>query len=156
MKEINNYCILNLSLKKQRIEKIIDLKSKTEIKSFFKPLTDNVYKLYILINSEGFLYIGITRQSLRSRLNSGFNAKGEHGYHGYKWKNLNNVNLFVWIFKEFDATQLESIEAELSFLVRKQTSKWPLYQNEIHFNNDFTKGKEIATQIFEICQDQNL
>ena len=43
--------------------------------------------------------------------------------------------------------QIENIEAELAFLIRTKTGKWPLNQNEIHFNNKFDNGKEIAEKM---------
>jgi hypothetical protein len=156
MKGVENYISLHLKIENRRIAKILDLKSKRELKSFFKPLTEDKYKLYVLKRVGTFLYIGITRQSLRSRLHLGFNAEGENGYHGYKWKDLEDVNLFVWTFSEYNKTQLENIEAELAYLIRVKTKRWPLYQNEIHFNNEFETGKDIAEKIFEICLNQNL
>ncbi|TDE05820.1 hypothetical protein [Flavobacterium sandaracinum] len=30
---------------------------------------------------------------------------------------------------------VEAVEGELVYLVRQKTGKWPLFQNEIHFNN---------------------
>ena len=152
MKELEKYVSLNLIIENHKIVKIIELNSKKELKSFFKPLTENKYKLYILKNGNEFLYIGITRQSLRSRLHSGFNAKGVNGYYGYKWKDLVNVKLFVWTFQNYSEIQLENIEAELTYLIRTKTKKWPLYQNEIHFNNEFAEGTEIAKEIFEILK----
>ena len=154
MNELENYISLNLKIGSHKIEKIFDLKTSKELKSFFKPLTEKKYKLYILKKDNEFLYIGITRQSLRSRLHSGFNAKGENGYHGYKWKDLKNVELFVWTFQNYTENQLENIEAELTYLIRTKTNNWPLYQNEIHFNNEFEKGKEIAERIFELIKEQ--
>jgi hypothetical protein len=44
--------------------------------------------------------------------------------------------------------EIESIEAELVFLIRQKTGLWPLTQNEIHFNNDFSGGKVFAKKIF--------
>ena len=154
MNELEKYTSLNLKIGDNKIEKIFDLKTSKELKSFFKPLTEKNYKLYILKKEQEFLYIGITRQSLRNRIHSGFNAKGENGYHGYKWKDFKNVKLFVWIFKNYNEIQLENIEAELTYLIRTNTNNWPLYQNEIHFNNEFEKGKEIAEKIFKLIEKQ--
>jgi len=152
MRELEKYISLNLKIGSNKIDKIFDLTTSKELKSFFKPLTENKYKLYVLKKDDEFLYIGITRQSLRSRLHSGFNAKGKNGYHGYKWKDLKNVKLFVWTFQNYTETQLENMEAELTYLIRSKTNNWPLYQNEIHFNNKFEKGKEIAEKIFELVE----
>ncbi len=62
--------------------------------------------------------------------------------------------VLVWIFDNYTENQLESIEAELVYLVRNKTNSWPRFQNEIHFNNNFAKGKKIATQIFELINDE--
>lgn len=152
MNELERYISLNLIIGNHKIDKIFDLNTSKELKTFYKPLTENKYKLYILKKNKEFLYIGITRQSLRSRLHSGFNAKGKNGYHGYKWKDLKSVKLFVWSFENYTEIQLENIEAELVYLVRKETNNWPLYQNEIHFNNKFEQGKKTAEKIFELVK----
>lgn len=91
----------------------------------------------------------ISRQPIRNRLRSGLIADGKNGYHGYKWKTIKQVQLFVWIFENYTETQLENIEAELTYLVRNKTNSWPLFQNEIHFNNKYKNGRKIASQIFE-------
>lgn len=153
MKEIENYISLELEFKENKISKILDLNSKKIITSFRKPLTENGYKLYVIKSKKDFLYIGITRQSLRNRFRLGFKADGKNGYHGYKWKNIQCVQLFVWIFENYSETQLENIEAELTYLVRNKTNRWPLFQNEIHFNNNFKSGRKIATKIFELIND---
>ncbi len=85
-----------------------------------KPITEKINKLYVLRNQNEYLYVGITKQSLRERLRSGFNAKGENGYHGYKWKNLKQFKLFVWAFKELTDKQLSPLR-QVSFC---QTRRW--------------------------------
>jgi len=61
-----------------------------------KPVTDKgVPKLYIVKHQSKVVYVGHTKQGLRTRLRQGFQAKGEHGYHGYQWRNLSGeVDLF--------------------------------------------------------------
>ena len=154
MKKYENYISLELKIRNKKIINVFDLNSKKTLKTFQKPLTEKVYKLYVVKNAKGFLYIGITRQSLRSRFRLGFNSDGGNGYHGYKWKNEKNVKVFVWIFDNYDENKLESIEAELVYLVRNKTNGWPLFQNEIHFNNNFAKAKKVASQIFELISKE--
>ncbi len=154
MKEVENYISLELEFKDNRIAKILDLNSKRLFTSFSKPLTEKGYKLYIIKSKKHFLYIGITRQPLRNRFRLGLKAEGKNGYHGYKWKNIKCVQLFVWIFENYTEIQLENIEAELTYLVRNKTKSWPLFQNEIHFNNNFKDGSKIALQIFEMIYNQ--
>jgi hypothetical protein len=59
------------------------------------------------------LYVGITKQDIRRRLRYGFSAKGENGYHGYKWKDLNEVQLLVWAFRDSNNEDVEAIEADI-------------------------------------------
>ena len=114
------------------------------------PLTSNNYKLYVLTDPESILYVGTTKSSIKNRLRSGLFADGKNGYYGYKWKGLSLVKLYVWCFEELDKMKAESIEAELVYLIRKKTGRWPIYQNEIHFNNHYTfEGKAIAKKLFE-------
>jgi len=114
------------------------------------PLTGFDYKIYVLTADKKVLYIGTTKSSLKSRLNSGLKANGKNGYHGYKWKNEKNIRIFVWNFSGLDKYQTENIEAELAYNVRTKTGKWPKFQNEIHFNNSYKeKGKKIAENMYE-------
>jgi hypothetical protein len=54
-------------------------------------------------------------------------------------------------------TFVEGIEAELVYLVRSKTGRWPLFQNEIHFNNDnHEKTKEIALRIYRKVNSTNI
>lgn len=122
-------------------------------RSFPKRLVKNgVSKIYIVKHENDFLYVGTTVQSLTARFRYGLNADGKKGYHGYKWKHKESVDLYVWCFEALDKTQIESIEAELAFLIRDKTGKWPLSQNEIHFNNEFDEGREIAQKMFELIK----
>jgi hypothetical protein len=45
--------------------------------------TNDMPKLYIASISGKPMYVGHTKQDVRGRLRGGWNAKGEHGYHGY-------------------------------------------------------------------------
>jgi hypothetical protein len=91
------------------------------------------------------LYIGTTSQSIKTRLNIGIKNK-----YSYKWKDVkSDLFLFVFCFPEFDQDKIENIEAELAFLVRHKTGSWPTKQNEIHFNNEFKEGVEIAKKIYK-------
>jgi len=141
--------IFELTLEANQIRLIKSLQTNTVIENFSYPLTSKHYKIYILTDKERILYIGITKDSIRNRLRSGLSANGEHGYHGYKWKNNKKVMLFVWCFDELDKNKIENIEAELAFIVRKTTGNWPECQNEIHFNNHYEqKGKLIAEKLY--------
>ena len=99
------------------------------------------------------MYVGYTGQSVSSRLSSGIRASGVNGYHGYKWKDHDKVDLLIFVFDKFsedvdvkkeEKDFIEAIEAELVFKVRTEKGYWPLNKNEIHFNNE---EREIVREI---------
>ncbi len=117
------------------------------------------YKIYVLKDKDAFVYVGKTKQAIGTKLRQGFysfqqnennNRQGHYG--GYKWiKKYMDKTLRLFVFdlgNEFDNTKTEAVEAELVYLIRKTTGKWPLGQNEIHFYNHFEKAKEKARHIF--------
>ncbi len=120
-------------------EKIIPVDSESLIRS-------KQPKIYVVKSNKEFLYVGYASQSLITRFGQGFRAAGKNGYHGYKWKKLEQVEVHVFVFPILADTSakesrlyFEAIEAELVFQIRTHTGKWPLYQNEIHFKNEFKK-----------------
>ena len=149
MIEHNPY-IFDLELFNAKIISWTDFSTGKLTPKLSKPLTGSDYKIYVLTSNKKVLYIGTTKSSLKSRLNSGLKANGKNGYHGYKWKDEKNIRIFVWNFDKLDKYQTENIEAELAFTVRNKTGKWPKFQNEIHFNNSYEeKGKKIANKMYE-------
>lgn len=124
--------------------------------NFKQPLTDkNRPKIYVLKTDNDIHYVGYTNQSVSSRLSAGMRATGVNGYHGYKWRNNDKVDILIFVFEEFSNNKdqkanekrfIEAIEAELVFKIRTETGKWPLSQNEIHFNN------EKAAQVREVTK----
>ena len=85
-------------------------------KGFVYPdVADKLPKLYVVKHGKEIYYVGITTQDIRKRLRQGFSAKGEHGYHGYKWKEQSSVELLIWSFPESTKEYVETIEAELVF-----------------------------------------
>ena len=146
----------SLNLDQNRILKIVDLLTNTEIEKFSHPMTSSDYKIYVVCDKKRILYIGTTKDPIKTRLRSGLTANGKNGYHGYKWKTLPKVTLFLWNFPELDQDQIESVEAELAFVVRKMTNKWPEFQNEIHFNNKFRPtGQLIAEKLYRQMSSSN-
>ncbi len=109
-------------------------------------------KIYILRVNGKIIYVGVTRTSLSSRFGFGLRARGKGGYHGYAWKELADkngsiaVDLFVYSFENEERT--ESIEAEIVYLVRSKTGRWPKYQTEIHFHQASSKEIAAARQIY--------
>ena len=55
---------------------------------FSHPLTSTLPKLYVITvkTNPAPMYVGITTQSMRSRLRLGFSADGKGGYYGYEWR----------------------------------------------------------------------
>ena len=54
----------------------------------------------------------------------------------------------MWFFAKKDNGFIEAVEAEIAYLVRKNTNKWPEHQTEIHFNNSNDNAEKIAKQIY--------
>ena len=108
---------------------------------FFAPDTKAGPKIYVVKNDRDICYVGMTSQSISSRLSYGYKTEGNNGYHGYKWKDkIDQADLLIWTFTE--DTNVESIEAELVYFIRGRTGKWPKYQMEIHFHHGSSE-KEI-------------
>lgn len=127
-------------------------KEKTEKKFSFHPevMTRSQPKIYVLKSAGEIVYVGYASQSIAMRLRQGMRANGLNGYHGYKWRHLEEVELVVFVFEKLfsdDAEEkasyksyVEAIEAELVYIVRREKGQWPMWQNEIHFNNDHGQG----------------
>ncbi len=147
----NTPYIFELTIKDSQVNNIIDLLENKNINKFSFPLTGNQFKIYALTDKNNIIYVGSTKSSIKNRLRYGLKMNGQNGYHGYKWKKLPTVRLFVWCFEDYDREKVESVEAELVFLIRTKTGKWPAHQNEIHFNNLFIPtGQQVAEKIY--CQ----
>jgi hypothetical protein len=129
----------------------------TPVTTFCAPATSpGVQKLYVVKHNGDFCYVGIAEQSITSRLRYGFNPNVKTGYHGYPWRHLPNVDLYVWTTKRFGRKAMEAIEAELVFATRLNTGKWPTHQMEIHFHNPFPAAarcqRRIAQALFQILK----
>ncbi len=114
---------------------------------------EKLSKIYILRQGKEILYVGITKTPLSNRIGSGLKATGKKGYHDYKWKVLAKkhqsevIDLFVYLFRDEEKT--EAIEAEVVYLIRNKTGKWPKYQTEIHFHyNASIEEKRLAQRIY--------
>jgi len=125
--------------------------------------------VYVVRKNEKIIYVGEAKRELVTRMQTGFVAyrhfkrtdKKRGGYQGYKWIDLllegDRDELFVDAFlfgPEYDENRsfIEGIEGELVFLVRKETRRWPDYQNEIHFSNQpgaFETAQKIYQKIIE-------
>ncbi len=123
------------------------------------------FKIYILKHGNDYLYVGKTKQKIGTKLQQGFRSykndsagNRKAGYVGYKWikeyiTKDEDLELFVFdLGKSRTDNQTEAIEAEIVYEIRNTTNKWPLWQNEIHFYNDFDDfkdAKDIAKEIFK-------
>lgn len=124
--------------------------------------------LYVVKDKNTFLYVGEAKSALKTRFHRSFASyrhykrvgKARGGYKGYKWIELLDpekntpVNLDIYAvlfpssFNDY-RNRIEAIEGEIVWEIRKRTNQWPVFQNEIHFNNDFVKSSKLANQILE-------
>lgn len=123
--------------------------------------------IYIVKHQNEFLYVGEAKAELNTRFERGFSSyryfkrygKARGGYKGYKWIKLidplegKNYKLEVWaiLFSSNyqEREQIEAIEGELVYHIRSLTGRWPRYQNEIHFNNEWPEAPVLAIRIFQ-------
>jgi hypothetical protein len=108
-------------------------------------------KLYIATVKEWPIYVGTTRQPMRSRLRYGFQAKGESGYYGYAWRHkFSEVQLDIWYHEdapvENPVLDMETVEAEVVHLIRC-AGQWPECQTEIHFHPSSKQHRDAAAAI---------
>lgn len=144
-----NYDRVELHLKDGKIDYIKNLRHLKHLSDFspeFK--TSDIAKIYLVKTPDFYQYVGATIQAIHTELNQGLNSKGENGYHGYKWKSYDKVELFVWTFEGIVKSQMEAIEAELVYQIRNKYGRWTDSQNEIHFNNKFPFAIEIGKDLF--------
>ncbi|MFA5821208.1 MAG: hypothetical protein WC873_03895 [Candidatus Gracilibacteria bacterium] len=118
---------------------------------FISPVTKKSKKIY-LVGKNGLIhYIGITKQSIASRLRYGISPNHKTGYHGYKWLKENGEHcLVIWMFS--NDTDVEAIEAEIVYFFRKQHGKWPKYQTEIHFHPTTKDQRALAKRVLTESQ----
>lgn len=145
--DVKNYQKYRIELKGGNIESV-ELNG-NKVKSFKQPVTkDKIHKLYVVKSESEVIYVGVTSQSIRNRLRDGLNAEGKHGYHGYKWKDLSEVDILIWCFPQESRDCIEAIEAELVYLIRQRIGNWPKHQMEIHFHDASDAEIQVAEAIF--------
>lgn len=120
-------------------------------KKFSGSCTKKVPKLYVVLAEGQVLYVGVTRQSMRSRFRYGFKADGRNGYHGYAWRHKHaKANLYVWAAAaDLSLLDVETIEAEVVFLFRQSTGSWPACQTEIHFHQSTEAHRNAAADVLK-------
>jgi predicted GIY-YIG superfamily endonuclease len=117
----------------------------------YPDVSNKLPKLYIIKRGKEIYYVGITTQDIRKRLRYGLSATGKQGYHGYKWKVQNTVEILIWCFPGDTREHVEAIEAELVYFIREKTGKWPKYQMEIHFHGASESERKVARSILSQC-----
>lgn len=124
---------------------------KDNVEHFVAPVTKRGPKLYVVSRRGTPVYVGITFQSMATRLNFGFRAAGQGGYYGYRWKKQRDLKLDIWLLKGVPHKrargELETVEAEVVFAIRQTFSQWPQFQTEIHFHRSFAVHRRMATSI---------
>lgn len=162
MNKFKNYHHYSISIEgKKEARKIGKFEKENEkgemkkVRNFEKPVTESrLYKIYLVRDKLSVVYVGVTSQSIATRLRYGLSPKGKNGYHGYKWKHLNKVDLFIFCFNKRNTEEIETIEAEIVYLIRNRTESWPKYQTEIHFHNLTKKEKKAARLIYETIKNK--
>lgn len=118
----------------------------------FSGLSTSKYpKLYVVSVHGKPIYVGITKQSMRSRLRMGWAAQGEGGYYGYAWRRKHRAaKIDIWCHQnplsKKPLLDIETIEAEVVYLIRS-AGQWPPYQTEIHFHKSKAVHRKIAAHI---------
>jgi hypothetical protein len=114
--------------------------------------TTKLPKLYVVSIDSNPVYVGITKQPIRSRLRVGWNAKGKGGYYGYAWRYNNKFAvLHVWCHTDAENRNhldVQTIEAEVVYLVRS-AGQWPKFQTEIHFRPSNRTHRKLAKHVLE-------
>jgi hypothetical protein len=113
--------------------------------------TSKLPKLYIVTIDERPIYVGVTKQSMRTRLRFGWKAVGKGGYYGYSWRRrFTEAGLDVWSHEDAPVDNplldIETVEAEVVFLIRC-AGQWPLWQTEIHFHASAQAHRDVAAAI---------
>ena len=113
------------------------------VKHFIAPVTKKGKKIY-LVGKNGLIhYVGITKQSINSRIRYGAKPNHKTKHYPYKWlKENGNHSLIIWTFN--DDINTEAIEAEIVYFFRLQHDQWPKYQMEIHFHTTTRTSSERA------------
>jgi len=123
---------------------------------FTGALSKQCSKVYAISTENEIVYVGSSKQPIRSRIDGALKANGDRGYRGYAWKNSEQkLNLDVWTFEAYKLIKgsrcinAETIEAEVVFLIRLREGNWPKHQTEIHFHKASEEHKQFASKIYD-------
>lgn len=110
-----------------------------------------VPKLYIASVNGKPVYVGITKRGMQQRLTYGWKATGKSGYYGYAWRRKGTAAVLdVWGHTDAadrNEREIETVEAEVVFLLRHRTNQWPAFQTEIHFYQSTDEHRRVAEKI---------
>ena len=106
-------------------------------------------KLYVVSDGNRPVYVGSTRQEIRKRLYRGFQASDGRGGKGYPWRHhLKQATISIWRAEgEEGPDWIETVEAEVVFLIRQEYGQWPEHQIEIHFHPSQDDHRRAAREI---------
>lgn len=117
--------------------------------------TSTMPKVYIVSLGAWPVYVGATKQRLRTRI--GMKPVEGSGYYGHTFQDDGRgLMLHVWAHadaKERNHLDMETVEAEVVFLIR-QAGQWPLFQTEIHFHPSNERHRQVAAEIFSTYSTQ--
>ncbi|MDR6819580.1 hypothetical protein J2X76_004772 [Neorhizobium sp. 2083] len=130
---------------------------------FSGEMTSKKPKLYIFSRDGVPIYVGATVRSMSSRLATGWTAEGKGGYYGYGFRHEGSaVDLDVWYDSDpvklredgkRSGSDIETVEAEVVYLLRHRTGQWPAYQTEIHFYQSNADHRESAERIVDFFEE---
>lgn len=119
-------------------------------------MTSKKPKLYIFSRDGKPLYVGATVQSMSARLSLGW-KDNESGYYGFQLRHEGSeVDLDVWVDTDpvqpringrRSGSDIETVEAEVVYLLRHRTGQWPAFQTEIHFYQSADRHREQAETV---------
>ena len=134
--------------------------------TFVPPFNAKGPKLYIISEGGVPIYVGKTTRPILERLGDGI-----RGEYKYLWSHfIRETTLDLWAVKVEESDigamkddpsmelargnkekqldiVLETIEAEVAFLVREVYKQWPKYQIEIHFHQSLDEHRNKAREI---------
>ncbi len=131
-------------------------------RNFESPVTLNNGKIYVISDNLQIIYVGVTSQSIGTRLRTGQDhfKNPKNGYYGYKWLNEDrNLYLDIFVSEESEIREdnefIETVEAEVAYLVRNLDGQWPANQTEIHFHPSSEKHRRAALFIVNAIKNRS-
>lgn len=71
------------------------------------------------------------------------------------WREKNDtLRIDIWWSEELDSENMECIEAEVVYVIRKESGQWPADQCEIHFHESDNFHRDAAKIIYNTIINQ--